>query len=110
MNFYDCRFRSTVGYSAGYSSAPLPHQRPPETVKSQVHVYADDCLIYWEINNFSDRTTLQEGLKSLEQRADRRSMRFNATKCYIMNLPWNLASTFMYSLNNTILQSVTITV
>ena len=58
----------------------------PETVKSQVRLFADDCLIYREINDPSDHQTLQEDLKKLETWADRWGMRFNATKCYVMRL------------------------
>ena len=36
----------------------------PKAVKSQVRLYADDCLIYREINVFKDHHTLQEDLKS----------------------------------------------
>ena len=79
----------------------------PETVKSQVRLFADDCLLYREINNFSDHHTLQEDLAQLELWAHTWGMRFNATKCYIMSLARNPKSSFFYSLDNTILQSVT---
>lgn len=37
----------------------------PQAVRSQMHLFADDCFIYREINDFSDHNTLQEDLKSL---------------------------------------------
>ena len=43
----------------------------PGIFKSQVCLYADDCLIYREINDFKEHHTLQEDLKSLESLADR---------------------------------------
>nr|KAG5694853.1 hypothetical protein BaRGS_028781 [Batillaria attramentaria] len=78
----------------------------PEAVKSQVRLFADDCLIYREIRTFNDHYTLQADLKSLEAWAEKWGMRFNASKCYIMSLARQPASHFMYSLNDTILQNV----
>ena len=79
----------------------------PKAVRSQVRLFADDCLIYREINKFSDHHTLQEDLKQLELWAQTWGMRFNATKCYIMSLARNQKSSYFYSLDNTILKSVT---
>ena len=78
----------------------------PEAVQSQVRLFADDCLIYREIKDFSDHLTLQEDLTSLEQWAELWGMRFNATKCYIMSLTRNPATSFFYSLGNTTLKQV----
>lgn len=78
----------------------------PETVQSQVRLFADDCLIYREIHNFDDHYTLQADMKNLEEWAEKWGMRFNATKCYIMSISHSPPSHFMYTLNNTILQKV----
>ena len=78
----------------------------PEAVKSQVRLFADDCLLYREIVDFQDHYTLQRDLKSLEEWAAKWGMRFNASKCYIMSLARNPPSSFMYSLDNTFLQTV----
>lgn len=77
----------------------------PNCVKSQVRLFADDCLIYRDIESFQDHQTLQQDLKQLEAWADDWGMSFNATKCYILSI--NLSSNFLYQLNNTILQHVT---
>ena len=78
----------------------------PEAVKSQVRLFADDCLIYREINTFDDHNTLQEDLKSLEEWAEEWGMNFNATKCYTMSIGLGKLSSKFYSLNSTILKSV----
>ena len=38
----------------------------PENVKAYVKLFADDCLLYKEINNISDGQNLQNDLKALE--------------------------------------------
>ena len=58
----------------------------PECVKSKVRLFADDCLLYWQIRNESDRQALQEDLVALEKWAEKWDMRFNAKKCYIMHV------------------------
>ena len=78
----------------------------PEAVKSQVRLFADDCLIYREITTFDDHNTLDEDLKRLEEWAEKWGMHFNASKCYTMSLGLGDLSSKFYSLNNTILKSV----
>ena len=48
----------------------------PQTVKSQVRLFADDCLLYREINGQNDHHTLQNYLKNLEEWANTWGMRF----------------------------------
>ena len=76
----------------------------PDSAVSQVRLFADDCLLYREINTFQDHITLQQDLKNLESWADTWGMRINATKCYVLSI--NNKSNFSYSLNNTILKEV----
>ena len=52
----------------------------PQTVKSQVRLFADGCLLYREINDQNDHHTLQNDLKKLEEWANTWGMRFNASK------------------------------
>ncbi|KAK7111648.1 hypothetical protein V1264_011249 [Littorina saxatilis] len=78
----------------------------PQAVRSQVRLFADDCLVYREIDTFNDHHTLQEDLKRLESWTEKWGMRFNATKCYVRSISHKPPSTFMYSLNNTILKTV----
>ena len=77
----------------------------PSSVSSQVRLFADDCLLYREINTFKDHLTLQQDLKQLEVWADTWGMRFNASKCYILSIKEK--SNFHYTLNSTILKHVT---
>ena len=58
----------------------------PAAVESQVRLFADDCLLYREIRNNNDHVALQSDLRSLEHWAKKWGMRFNATKCYILNI------------------------
>ena len=79
----------------------------PLSVSSQVRLFADDCLLYREINSHSDHIALQEDLKSLECWAKQWGMKFNATKCYLMSIHRSKTpSTYLYSLNNHILQQM----
>ena len=76
----------------------------PDSVVSQVRLFADDCLLYREIKTFQDHQILQNDLKQLEAWASAWGMRFNAKKCYILSV--KQTSSYMYSLDNTILKSV----
>jgi hypothetical protein len=76
----------------------------PDSVKSTVRLFADDCLHYRVIHTFQDHLTLQADLKSLEEWTTTWGMRFNAQKCYL--LPTKPKSHFFYSLGGTILQQV----
>jgi hypothetical protein len=58
----------------------------PNAVKSSVRLFADDCLLYREINSQNDHNKLQKDLENLEKWAENWGMRFNATKCYIMSI------------------------
>ena len=77
----------------------------PSSVSSEVHPFADDCLLCREINTFKDLFTLHQDLKQLEAWADTWGMRFSASKCYIISI--NEKSNFRYTLKSTILKHVT---
>ena len=77
----------------------------PLVVDSQVRLFADDCLLYRQINDISDQIKLQKDLKSLENWAEDWGMSFNAKKCYIMSIK-NKAPYF-YKLKDHILETVT---
>ena len=76
----------------------------PDTVKSSVRLFADDCLLYRTIKTEKDHKLLQEDLANLEDWANKWGMRFNAKKCYILSIK-NKSQRF-YSLNGQILQQV----
>ena len=77
----------------------------PKSVVSKVRLFADDCLLYREINNAKDHVALQNDLKALEIWADTWGMRFNASKCNILSI--KPKTHYIYELNKTILKSVT---
>ena len=64
----------------------------------------DVCLLYRQINNQNDHTTLQNDQKNLEKWASDWGMRFNAKKCYILSM--KKKSNHPYTLNNQILEQV----
>ena len=57
----------------------------PDLVKSQCRLFADDCLLYNEIQTLNDSLQLQKDLKLLENWAEEWGMKFNAKKCYIIS-------------------------
>ena len=58
----------------------------PSAVRSQVRLFADDCLLYREIHSRQDHIILQQDLQQLEIWAGQWEMKFNARKCYTMSL------------------------
>ena len=79
----------------------------PLSVDSKIRLFADDCLIYREINSIEDKVQLQKDLDSLQDWAVNWGMRFNAQKCYILSTATARKQTpYFYQLNGEILQSV----
>jgi hypothetical protein len=76
----------------------------PESVSSQVRLFADDCLLYRTIKTHKDHITLQNDLNNLEKWASTWGMRLNVTKCYILSV--KKSTTYFYRLNNNILKEV----
>ena len=76
----------------------------PDSVKSTVRLFADDCLLYHPIRSDKEHLVLQNDLHELEKWADLWGMKFNAKKCYILSV--RQKSTFFYELDQTILQQV----
>ena len=91
--------QSTVGVPQGTVLGPLLFlihiNDLPDSVKSRVRLFADNCLLYRRISSIDDQVKLQEDLKSLEQWAATWGMRFNAKKCYIMSI--NQKKTYYHS-------------
>ena len=77
-----------------------------------IRLFADDCLVYRPLrknNEDEDQRVLQRDLDALEAWADKWGMRFNPSKCQIMqvkrgNSPPKL---HLYELMDTVLQNVT---
>ena len=81
----------------------LPLVLDPST---KCRLFADDCLVYREINNTLDQVKLQEDLNALEKWSHQWGMRFNAKKCNIMTIARGKPLQKMYQLDNTILDHV----
>ena len=76
----------------------------PNHVKSQVRLFADDCLLYRCIKSLLDHQQLQKDLIALEKWATEWGMQFNSKKCYILSI--KKSSSFYYQLDNTILKEM----
>ena len=57
-----------------------------DIVKSNAHLFADDCLSYCVINTQTDQLQLQEDLANLEKWEKTWQMSFNADKCYTLHI------------------------
>ena len=57
-----------------------------ENMNSTVRLFADDCLIYREINSEDDANTLQEDLNTIYNWSQQWLMNFNVDKCYFMSV------------------------
>jgi hypothetical protein len=47
-------------------------------------LFADDCLLYREVNTTSDTNKLQEDLDMLQNWESKWQMAFNADKCFVI--------------------------
>ena len=58
----------------------------PDRVASDIKMFADDCVIYRNINSLQDHLALQSDLNSLEAWANDWQMSFSPTKCMAMSI------------------------
>ena len=58
----------------------------PDNIRSSVHLFADDCVLYRNIHSLQDCLTLQEDLTSLGQWEADWQMKFNVAKCHSMRV------------------------
>ena len=58
----------------------------PTVVKSKIKLYADDALLYRNINSEEDITILQQDLNLLSQWAKKWQMNFNPSKCECLRI------------------------
>ena len=80
----------------------------PDCVKSNVRLFADDCLLYREIVTCEDQAALQEDLLALEKWTLDWGMKFNPGKCTVLTVSRGpQVHSKMYSLCGVVLQSVT---
>ena len=81
----------------------------PENIRSSVCLFADDCVLYRNINSRTDRQILQEDLDSLAQWETDWQMKFNVAKCHPMRVTRHLPSNqihFNYSLHQQTVEQV----
>ena len=64
----------------------------PTSVKSQVRLFADDCMLYRKIQTFNDHIVLQNDLTQLGKWANTWGMNFNTNKCHILSIKTKLNS------------------
>ena len=74
----------------------------PDVVKSQVRLFADDCVLYRQIRSQRDHVKLQDDLSKLHDWACTWGMRFNATKCQVMSI--DQKSSHFYNIDGHILK------
>ena len=58
----------------------------PNNLNSEVRLFADDCVVYHQIQNDLDHTLLQNDLITLEKWQNDWQMSFNVKKCFIMRI------------------------
>ena len=57
-----------------------------EGIHSQIKLFADDCLVYRNVQTSTDQQILQQDLNTLMKWADKWQMKFNIRKCKIMQI------------------------
>ena len=76
---------------------------------TRTRLFADDCLVYREIRSQEDRVKLQADLDALGAWSARWGMRFNTSKCEILQVGTGtrtLPATHFYTLNGAVLKLV----
>lgn len=77
----------------------------PDGLKSKTRLFADDCIVYREMNSVADSRTLQQDLDSLARWETRWGMRFHPEKCNVMTCSRSRnPKTYNYSLKGHPLQ------
>jgi hypothetical protein len=76
----------------------------PDNIHSSVRLFADDCVLYHEIQNEIDSNELQEDLNTLVKWEENWQLCFNPSKCFVMRLTHARSPKhFDYKLGNNIL-------
>ena len=77
----------------------------PNNINSSVRLFADDCVLYRQIQNQFDSEALQQDLNTLCKWEKDWQMHFNPQKCYVMRLTHKRNPVhYDYLLGNSILQ------
>ena len=79
----------------------------PKGVDSQVRLFADDCIIYREIQSDADNTALQQDINRLCAWEAKWQMKFNIDKCHVMHITHKRrVKVTQYTMNGTPLHSI----
>ena len=79
----------------------------PSHIKSQIRLFADDCLLYIRIKTAKDQQQIQKDLENLETLVSTWGVKFNTTKCYVMSIHRSKKPlSKYYQLNSHFLQQV----
>ncbi len=78
----------------------------PDTVKSEVFLFADDTKIYKTIENVNDQAILQSDLDQLNQWSDKWLLRFHPAKCKHMHIGKHIENSHTYKLSSTELETI----
>ncbi len=74
---------------------------------SRIRLFADDCLLFREVNNENEYEKLQNDFDAVGKWAKEWQMKFNVEKCYRLQISGKKASCpYLYSLNNEVLGNV----
>ena len=74
-------------------------------IKSNIRLFADDCVIYRLINDFNDINTLQSDLDKISVWCKNWRMNLNVKKCvHVKFTKKNNPITFVYMINNEIIK------
>ena len=81
----------------------------PDNIRSSVRLFADDCVLYWNIKSPIDCKILQDDLNSLSRWETDWQMKFNVAKCHSMRVTRHLPDKqilFDYTLHQQKLEQV----
>ena len=78
-----------------------------ENINSNIRLFADDCVVYRQIDSPQDHVILQEDLNNLFDWSNTWQMKFNVDKCVIMNIgSLNIKAKHENNMTNQILETV----
>ena len=78
-----------------------------ENISSNIRLFADDCVVYRQIDSPQDHSILQDDLNKLVDWSNTWQMKFNVDKCVVMNFgTLKNKSKYEYKMNNQTLEVV----
>ncbi len=78
----------------------------PDSVKSDVFLFADDTKIYKTIENADDQASLQTDLDKLKEWSDKWLLKFHPAKCKHMHIGKPIEDSLTYKLSSTELETI----